>query len=330
MRVDDFAYARAARRAVARRARARGMLDAIASLERLFRSSSGVLARSIECDTFAHNWSLVLYPKRSGGIPRECIDEVQRGRLVDDNVTELSSYRDMVAASWLRSDLPRRVVYGFSGVGLLFWPTARRGIASASDVGWATQSAFSSFILQRHKDGWNGVCSSGPAALGARMAELADAACRGASVIADAKETWRPQFSTTLACAWHDWEQMAKTTHAFLTAPRSSATSTTPCVTHTAHDLRCGHNQVFVQFEPSDVAAVYVKSWLRHTGMSHALSVARAVRHSLARATRRSAREMEEVPLVWLNESCAVHDEHASLLTPLSPSSHIDKLAHCC
>ena len=103
--------------------------DTAEQLERLYHSSTGVVARVLECGRFSD---------RPGGMPRECIYDEG----ADDNVSVLSSYNDFVAASWLRHDVSRQLIHGELTVGLLLWSSADRGLAGARDLGALTQAAF--------------------------------------------------------------------------------------------------------------------------------------------------------------------------------------------
>ena len=286
-------------------------------LERLFRSQSGLVARTLECEMFAPS----VYTHRPGGIPRECIYSSN----ADNNVSVLSSYGDLVAASWLRHDLPRRLIVGENGVGLLLWPSASRGLAGAKDLGYATQASFETGRAELAR------CAATPAGLGASMASLASASCRGANSIRDARWMFlwsADEHSQTQACGWSNWESMAQTIQAFLAAPQPEATASTVCVPQTPSDLRCMHNQVFVSFGPFDVAAVFVESSVvvgqqqllseRRSGrQSEAFSLARAVHASLLRVHGLAA--SASPPLVMLNQSCSVDDADASLLVLVLP-----------
>ena len=281
-------------------------------LERLFRSPEGVVARTLECAL----WNPEAYSR--GGIPRECILAAD----TNSEVTALSSYTDLVAASWLRHDLPRKLLYGDHGVGILLWPTANRGVASARDVGWATQARYTA---GRAEQGLPVFCADGSAAsLGESMAEAADKSCRAAETFNDARSRFIEANYGAHACAWHDWERMAQTAHAFVTAPRRDGSQQhSACTPNAWDDVRCVHNQVFVSYEPKDVAAVYLLAYNEDEGGVHDRQMVDAYRLALAlhaslvhEQARAHASDLEAPPLVMINVSCAINDT-ASLLSPM-------------
>ena len=283
------------------------MTDAtVDGLERLFRSSEGVVARALECTRFDPE----AYAHRPGAVPRECIfaDDSER----DDNVTVLSSYTDMVAASWLRHDMPRQVITGYHGVGLLLSSSASRGLASARDLGWSTQESFERG--RRSHQGQATFCAGTAASLGRSMTVAAIESCEAAATFAEANSVFHEDYYDTQACAWSDWDQMALTSRIFRAEEWRDAYMTTACVANTRWDLRCTYNQVFARFEPEDVAAIYVKASLTEGQLPFSIGVARAVHASFQREAGSSGAHVP--PLVMLNDSCTTSDASAHLLLP--------------
>ena len=178
-------------------------------LERLFRSPEGVVARTLECAL----WNPEAYSR--GGIPRECILAAD----TNSEVTALSSYTDLGG---------RRHGCGMTCresccMAIMAWDycCGRRRIAASR----VHEMSAGPRRRATRPDGRSRACQSS-----AQMDQRRASARawprrrtnprRAAETFNDARSRFLEANYSTHACAWHDWERMAQTAHAFVTAPR--------------------------------------------------------------------------------------------------------------
>lgn len=241
--------------------------------------SQGVVARVLECGMFPLSTKSI-YPD---GLPHECakfapsVHASFQNMTINPEVTVTSSRDKFVAASFLRHDLPFRLVTGLR-MGLLLRPSLERGVASPTDIFCEDCS------LIPHCD---------PNQKPSERAQLMKHAFRNACEGLTDPVAIKRAFLASHRCINRDWERAMETQRLLfqLGLKEPSMCEIGPLV-HGSWPW-CEANQVSVRYKTRDVAAIFVTSHM----LDAYTEVVRAIQASIRSALRR------QVPVVLLEQT---------------------------